>query len=250
MSELGRIGTNGVNEFFEDLTYNVAYNEVLSRLNNAIDMDNDMVKQAIQSSLTIMVSSALFLYIQKQEELINKVIKIVFSILSSVITFLGASIASKFGRFKGRKLKNVLNFFNDYKSDCINAGRLAVQTGAFYVSKNSNVNSGSSLVLPSVLKQGQIIQSEDHKLNIARAKAQSINETLLFKLFTKKFTPADLEMLKRITGNRDLTIENLNKVANFMYVTDDKGNIVGLTEEFLTMLNGLGYMHNKIKRGI
>ena len=71
MSELGRIGTNGVNEFFEDLTYNVAYNEVLSRLNNAIDMDNDMVKQAIQSSLTIMVSSALFLYIQKQEEWIQ-----------------------------------------------------------------------------------------------------------------------------------------------------------------------------------
>ena len=250
MSELGRIGTNGVNEFFEDLTYNVAYNEVLSRLNNAIDMDNDMVKQAIQSSLTIMVSSALFLFIQKQEEIIQKVMVIVGSVLTTLFSFLATSIASKFGRFKGRRLKNVLNFFNDYKSDYINAGRLAVSTGSYFSSSHFASSSSVNRVLPSVIKQGQIIQSEDHKLNIARAKAQSINETLLFKLFTKKFTPADLEMLKRITGNRDLTIENLNKVANFMYVTDDKGNIVGLTEEFLTMLNGLGYMHNKVKRGI
>lgn len=35
-SEFQKIGQNGVNEFFEDLTYNVAYGEVLTRLKNAL----------------------------------------------------------------------------------------------------------------------------------------------------------------------------------------------------------------------
>lgn len=34
-----------------------------------------------------------------------------------------------------------------------------------------------------------------------------------------------------------------------MYVTDDSGNITGLTEQFMTMLNGLGYLNNKQNKG-
>ena len=33
-----------------------------------------------------------------------------------------------------------------------------------------------------------------------------------------------------------------------MWVKDDKGEIVGLSEAFMQMLNGLGYFHNKIKK--
>ena len=65
---LSNIGKNGVNEFFEDLTYNVAYTEVLGTLKNVIGLDgkdSSVVKEALESSLNIMVSSALFLYIQK-----------------------------------------------------------------------------------------------------------------------------------------------------------------------------------------
>lgn len=248
MSELKRIGQNGVNEFFEDLTYSVAYNEILTRINKFIDMDNEMVKSAVESSLTVMVSSALFLYIQKQEQVLLKVSNIVFGVLASLFSILGASVFSKFKKFKGRKLKNIMNFFSDSRSDIINSARLSVEVGSYYSSKNSNSNSSSALVMPSVLKQGQLIQSETHKLNYARAKVQSINETLLFKLFTSKFTPKDKEFIRRMCGGAgDVDIDKLNKVAEFMYVTDDSGEITGLSEQFLTMLNGLGYYKGKEK---
>lgn len=248
MSELKRIGQNGVNEFFEDLTYSVAYNEILTRINKFIDMDNEMVKSAVESSLTVMVSSALFLYIQKQEQVLLKVSNIVFGVLASLFSILGASVFSKFKKFKGRKLKNIMNFFSDSRSDIINSARLAVSSGSYFASSHLSTSNSVDRVTPSVLKQGQLIQSETHKLNYARAKVQSINETLLFKLFTSKFTPKDKEFIRRMCGGAgDVDIDKLNKVAEFMYVTDDSGEITGISEQFLTMLNGLGYYKGKEK---
>ena len=80
-SSLGKIGQNGVNEFFEDLTYNVAYGEVIQRLNKVIDTDNETINSALKSAMTVMVSSALFLYIQKQEQFLQKIYKIVAAIV-------------------------------------------------------------------------------------------------------------------------------------------------------------------------
>lgn len=259
---LKNIGKNGVNEFFEDLTYNVAYTEVLKTLKGALGLDHkdsSVVKEAFESSLNIMVSSALFLYIRKQEEWLNKIIELIFSLLASAITFIGGKLAygaikNKFAKFKGRgkRLSKIMDFFGNSRSDAINSARLVVETGQFYSSnKYANQQSSSSGISGYIQSKSGIIQQESHNLNIARAKVQSINETLLFKLFTKNFTQSDIEMINRICGNKtngNITKEQLNQVADFMYITDDKGQITGLSEQFLTMLNGLGYMHNKTKK--
>ena len=71
----------------------------------------------------------------------------------------------------------------------------------------------------------------------------------MFKLLASKFTPTDKELLRRITGSDSIDIEQINKVGEFMFTKDDKGDIVGLSEAFMQMLNGLGYFHNKSKGG-
>ena len=68
-----RILKLGVEEIFEDLTYNVAYNEVLKRLKDN-GMPDGILKDAIDSGITIMFSSALMLYMQKQEALLQKIV--------------------------------------------------------------------------------------------------------------------------------------------------------------------------------
>ena len=91
------------------------------------------------------------------------------------------------------------------------------------------------------------MHSKDQQLNYAKAKAETFNQTLMFKLLTSKFTATDKEILRKITGAESIDIEQINKVADFMWVKDDKGDIVGLSEAFMQLLNGLGYFHNKVK---
>lgn len=249
---LKQVGQNGVNEFFEDLTYNVAYSEILARLNKIVDVGNDTINDSLKSALTIMVSGALFLYIQKQEEFLYKIYGIVGLIVASQLGFLKKGFSKFTNKIKGRKgrfLKNLFGAFSDERQNQINISRLAVSAGSMVVSGDNNLNTGSSNfnMYQSIKKNAY--DKENLNLNIARSKVASMNETLLFKLFAKKFTNNDKELIRRMTGNAgEVDIDTLNKVANFMYVTDDKGEITGLTEEFMSMLNGLGYMHNKVNK--
>ena len=75
-----RILKLGVEEIFEDLTYNVAYNEVLNRL-KVNGMDSNVLEDAINSGITIMFSSALMLYMQKQEALLQKIVDSALALL-------------------------------------------------------------------------------------------------------------------------------------------------------------------------
>lgn len=251
MFDLGfqQISQNSVNEFFEDLTYNVAYSEVLSKINKFFNVENEAVKDALNSATTVFVSSALFLYMQKQEKFLDYIVKIIFSILASFIGYIGLSkIKNKIkGKF-GRRLKNIMNFFNNSETNNINSARLVVETGSYVSNNVSNYNSYVNRLNPAIFDKGNLISTQTHKLNYARAKVQSINETLLFKLFTSKFTPKDKEFIRRMCGGAgDVDIDKLNKVAEFMYVTDDSGEITGISEQFLTMLNGFGYYKGKEK---
>lgn len=98
-------------------------------------------------------------------------------------------------------------------------------------------------------QKNQLIATKNQQLAYAKAKADSFNQTLMFKLLTSKFTATDKELLRKITGSSSIDIDKINEVANFMWVKDDKGDIVGLSEAFMQMLNGLGYFHNKVKVG-
>ena len=248
-SQAMRILNLGVEEIFEDLTYNVAYDVVLKKLKDN-GMDDGILKQAIESGITIMFSSALMLYIQKQEEVIHKILGVVVSLLGVILNPFASKVkglARKF--FKGAKAGIISKFLGVSAEARVGYANVVVNgtNAVFNSSQSSSQNNG---YVSNIIKQKEaLLHSKDQQLAYAKAKADSFNQTLMFKLLTSKFTATDKELLRKITGSSSIDIEQINKVADFMWVKDDKGDIVGLSEAFMQMLNGLGYFHNKVKAG-
>lgn len=242
-----RILKLGIDEMFEDLTYNVAYNEVLQRL-RANGMDDGILKEAINSGITIMFSSALMLYIQKQEAIIGKILTAVIALLGVILNPLTGKVLGLLNKFKkGVKLGIFAKIFGYSVQERVGVAQIVVDGANSTFNAQQSANQYYNRA-DGALKQREIIMhSKDQQLAYAKAKAESFNQTLLFKILTSKFTANDKEILRRITGGTAIDIESLNKVAEFMYVKDDSGNITGLSEQFMTMLNGLGYFNNKTK---
>ena len=116
------------------------------------------------------------------------------------------------------------------------------------VLQNIDFLNAKSKIKPTLLDEIiHILETKNQEFNYAKAKVDNINQTLLFKLFSSRFTPQDKEVLRRITGSDKIDIDALNHVADFMFVTDDSGNVLGLSEMFITMMNGLGYFNGKDK---
>ena len=244
-----RILNLGVDEMFEDLTYNVAYDVILKKLKDN-GMDDGILKQAIDSGITIMFSSALMLYIQKQEDVLRKILNTVVGFLGLILTPLlvkGTNLFKKFS--KGVKLGIFSKIFGISAQERIQYAQVVV-SGANGVFNSVQASSQYYQRADNSLKQRDLIMhSKDQQLNYAKAKAETFNQTLMFKLLTSKFTATDKDILRKITGSESIDIEQINKVADFMWVKNDKGDIVGLSEAFMQMLNGLGYFHNKSKGG-
>jgi len=248
-SQTMRILKLGVDEMFEDLTYNVAYNEVLKRLKDN-GMPDGILKDAIDSGITIIFSSALMLYIQKQEAFLHKIMGIVGSLVVaslSPITRVAKGLLSKFK--KGVKAGMISKIIGVSTEARVGFAQV-VTTGANAVFNSTQSNNQNNNHINAIVQQRELLlHSKDQQLAYAKAKADSFNQTLMFKLLTSKFTATDKELLRKITGSSAIDIEQINKVSDFMWTKDDKGDIVGLSEAFMQMLNGLGYFHNKAKGG-
>ena len=246
-SEAGRILKLGIDEMFEDLTYSVAYDQVLSKLKNS-GMDDGILKDAINSGVTIMFSAALVKYIQLQESVVNKIMSIVYTGVVALLSPLGRYAKNKLSNIKGVKLNRMLGFLTGNFSDRIGVAKVFVECGNQIINTN-NSNSSALQNVNTVINQRQhILETKNQEFNYAKAKVDNINQTLLFKLFSSRFTPQDKEILRRITGSDKIDIDALNHVADFMFVTDDAGNVLGLSEMFITMMNGLGYFNGKDKK--
>ena len=239
----------GVEEIFEDLTYNVAYNEVLNRL-KVNGMDSNVLEDAINSGITIMFSSALMLYMQKQEALLQKIVDSALALLVAALSPLSSKVkglARKF--FKGAKAGIISKFLGVSTEARVGYSQVVVDSANAMFNSRQTESQFFHRATYIQQQKNQLIATKDQQLAYAKAKADSFNQTLMFKLLTSKFTATDKELLRKITGSSSIDIEQINKVADFMWVKDDKGDIVGLSEAFMQMLNGLGYFHNKVKAG-
>lgn len=247
-SQSTRILKLGIDEMFEDLTYNVAYQEVLNRL-KANGMDDGILKDAINSGITIMFSSALMLYIQKQEAVLDKIVNIAVKFLIATVTPLFGAIKGAIKKYaKGRAASMFSSFLGISTSDRIAYGQLIVSSSDVLFSRKQAEQQFNFRADAAYKQRELLLHSKDQQLNYAKAKVDSFNQTLLFKLLTSRFTAQDKEILRRITGSTEVDIDKLNEVASFMYVKDDAGNITGLSEQFMTLLNGLGYFNSKGKK--
>ena len=118
-----------------------------------------------------------------------------------------------------------------------------------HINAEKNTHSEGSTIDTVINQKEHIINKERLHIDLADKMSSRYTDSLMFKVMTKSFTANDTAMIKKILGRdtgSQLDIDDLNKVADFMYVKDSAGKVTGLSEQFLTMLNGLGYIHNKI----
>ncbi|ORI10939.1 hypothetical protein [Campylobacter concisus] len=145
-SEAGRILKLGIDEMFEDLTYSVAYDQVLSKLKNS-GMDDGILKDAINSGVTIMFSAALVKYIQLQESVVNKIMSIVYTGVVALLSPLGRYAKNKLSNIKGVKLNRMLGFLTGNFSDRIGIAKVFVECGNQII----NTNNSNSSALQNVI---------------------------------------------------------------------------------------------------
>lgn len=247
---LQSIGENGANEFFETMLYMTAYNEAQEQISSFTkDIESPVLQDALEGTMQIISMGVVFLLIQKQEKFIQNI----FDTASGLVVILLASgfaqnMKNKLGSLKGIKLFKKLSMFKSSYSDRVATAQLVVNgTSSHFTAEKTAQSEGNTL--------GTVLQMKDHIVNkeslnssVGSNMASRYNETLMFKLFTKSFTAKDEAVMKKILG-RDTTavlnIEDMNKVADFMFTTDTDGNITGLTEQLFSLINGLGYIHNK-----
>jgi len=246
MMALKQIGQNSAEEFFETLIYMVAYEEARKMISEFTkDIDNPYLKEAVDSAMNVAVFGGIFLIIQYEEQIIEKVFNLASALVTSLI-LLPKKGFSKLKSLKGRKLSIVSKIIGNLNDDAVNKANVIVnQVGNFIAGRNNQYQS-MNLVEGSQLIRKSVFQKEDLNFKLGNAMASRYNETLIFKLLTSSFSEADKSILKKILGtyNPDsIDIENLNKVSEFMFVKDDSGKIIGLSQAFLELVNGLGYIN-------
>lgn len=247
---LSSIGQNSVSEFFEEIIYQVSYNEAREQISSFTkDVDNSIVQEALESSMQIMTAGLIMLLISKQEDFIQGV----FNTAKGLVLILLASdtvqkYKNKLSGLRGFGFLKKLEFFKQAYSDRVATAQLVLSGANSHFVAESTTQSETSTLNTAMQYKEHMINKDSLHLDLAKTMSSRYNESLMFKLFTKSFTPNDETMIKKILG-RDtastITANDLNQVANFMYVTDSTGNVTGLSEQFLTLLNGLGYIHNK-----
>ncbi len=249
---LGSIGENSASEFFETIIYQTAYTEAQGQIRDFTkDIKSAVVKDALESAMTVLSAGLIFMLIRKQEDFIEGIIATAKTL---VVLLLGSQyaqkIAGKIGNLKGLKLFKKLSLFRSSYSDRVATANLVVNQAGNHMHASSTSKQSTSIVSDVTAVKEHVVNKENLNHTVGSNMAQRYNETLMFKLFTKSFSPADEVMIKKMVGKdagAKLQAEDLNKVADFMFVSDSEGNITGLTEQLFSLINGLGYVHhNKV----
>jgi len=242
---LKQIGQNSAEEFFETLIYMVAYDEARKMISEFTEgIENPYLKEAVDSAMNVAIFGGIFMIIQYEEQILEKVFNIASSLISTLI-LLPKKGLSKLRVLKGRKLSIISKIIGNLNDDAVNkANVITNQLGNFIAGRNNQYQS-MNLIEGSQLIRKSVFQKEELNLRLGNAMASRYNETLIFKLLTSSFSANDKTILKKILGTYDpdkIDVNDLNKIASFMFVKDDEGKIVGLSQAFLELVNGLGYI--------
>ncbi|MDD2358752.1 MAG: hypothetical protein PHX13_12655 [Thiovulaceae bacterium] len=247
---IGQIGQNSADEFFETMMYMTAYNEARTQISAFTkDIQSPVLKEAVESAMQVLVMGVVFNLIRTQEKWIEGI----FHTAEGLVAILLASgfaqkLKSKFANLKGMKVFQKFGMFQSSFRDRVAVAQLVVDQGGNHLHGESTHSTSSEIMSNITAEKEHIVNKEALHSEVGTNMAKRYNETLLFKLFTKSFTPNDELVMKKILG-RDtastFSTDDLNKVADFLFVKDSAGNMTGLSEQFFQLINGLGYVHNK-----
>ena len=243
---LKQIGQNTTEEFFETLIYMVAYEEATKMIKNFTeDIENPYLREAVESAANVAIFGGIFMIIQYEEQIIEKVFNIANGIISGLL-FLPKKAIGKLKGLKGRKLSLVSKVLSGFNDDAVGKAQVVTSQLNNFISGRNNQYQSMNLLDGSQQIRKTVFQKEDISFRLANAMASRYNETLIFKLLTATFSEQDKTILKKILGtyNPDnLDINDLNKISEFMFVKDSEGKIIGLSEAFFELINGLGYVN-------
>ena len=243
---LNQIGQNATEEFFETLIYMTAYNEAVNMIKDFTgDIENPYLREAVESAFNVAVFGGIFMIIQYEE----KIIEYVFNAVSgsvSVLMNIPKKTINKLKGLKGRKFTILSKILGGFSDNGIQKSQVIVSQLNNFIQGRNNQYQSLSLVDSTQEIRKSVYTRENMRMELASKMAQRYNETLLFKLLTSSFTANDKTILKKILGtyNPDkIDVDDLNKISNFMFVKDNNNKIIGLSEAFFELINGLGYVN-------
>lgn len=248
---LGSVGKNSAEEFFETILYMTAYEESKKVIHEFTkDIDNPVLKEAVESSMNVLVFGAVMHLVKMQEDFISKIFHLAEILFVALISTPAKRALAKMRKYKGTKLFRRMGFFQGSNQDNIaTAHVVATHVGSY---SRSNGLAGTNSTAQSIIayngSKDTLYNRENLHMNLGNNMASRYNETLLFKLLTRSFTPQDETLMKKILGRdsaSSLHVDDLNQVADFMYTKDSNGKMTGLSTQFMELINGLGYLHNK-----
>ena len=249
MGQVKNIGQNTAEEFFETILYMTAYQETRTIMQEYTkDIDSPVLKEAIESAMSVAVFGAVFFAVQKQEQMIAWIFDKA-EVLMLVLIGKARNLLSKVKKFKGTKLYRLLNFMQGNNSENLMTAQIVATHQGF--KSNARVHSKYATNPIGAYQmqtdtKNSLYQRENLHMNFGNAMASRYNQTLLFKLFTKSFTAQDELLIKKILGRETgaaVSIEDLNQVGDFLFVKDTNGKVTGLSEAFFQLVNTLGYMN-------
>lgn len=249
-NELKQLGKNSTEEFFETIIYMTAYDEAKTRIAGFVEgIEDPVLKEAVESAANVAVFGGIFMLIRYEEALLDKAFKLA-SVAVGVLLGMPKKFANKLrnSAFRGRKLGIVSKIFSGFSDDAVGKSQIITsQLGNFMSARNNQYQAGN---LIQAIQKGRsnVNMQQDSSLNLAKSSADNYVNSLMFKLMTSSFTGRDKTMIKKILG-RDtdsaLDIEDINKIGSFMFTKDDSGNLTGLTDQFFSLVSGLGYVVKK-----
>lgn len=183
----------------------------------------------------------------------ERILDLAFSLVGSVVALLLALPKKAINHLKssslrGRRLGIVSKIISGFSSDGVAKAQVVTsQLGNFISSRNNQYQTGN-LIDSSLAMRNNVVERDRNSMQLGSEMAKNYINSSMFKLFTSSFTANDEVMLKKILGRDStstLSYEDMNKIGSFMFVRDSEGKITGLSEQLFSLINGLGYVHNK-----
>lgn len=257
------LAQNVTQNMAEDLTYLIGYSMVNKWINELLatefpDEVDDQGRPTINLAREVISGGASYLLMSGMIELIRreeKMIQYLFVAGEALIMVLYArnkgyldGLWNKVRGSKGVRAINRMKVFQS-QSDPTNSfiSQVLKQMDLIMQGRNSG-SSVTDTIQSSNSTMDTALRREAQNLKFASANNESFSKSLMLKFATGTFTETDKVILQKVIGRSDfatvpLNVDELNMVHEFMFVTDSNGKLTGLTKAFVSLLNGLGYVH-------
>lgn len=247
---ISRLGHASAEEFLETFTYMYAFDEAKDFVKTYFPKNpngNPYFEEAKESAIQVLMMGGIFKIIQYQEIMLEKF----FAFLKGLMILLLGLARKGFNKLKtsgrtGRVFKFISEYVGNTVNEAIERVKVILQWAQLQIDAQKNSYASGQLIDAVQGNRQNVVERDRSAMNLAKGMNDTYVNSLLFKLLTKNFQQSDKALLKKILGrdaSSDISVEEVNKVADFLFVTDSSGKLIGFTEVAFELLNAMGYIH-------